>query len=210
MKKNSYGFIGDQWFDGYVDNPIFQTPILGTIYPVVDIVEVAEYQYINSTCISESYYECLAKRFRQHSYTTVDWNRSNGSQCSSQDKCLPFSLPFDESIDIKLCENKIDESFYAAIIEELESSQEEHCKKTCTVQVFKTEEIGEGSYSSDGTFGLKYKFAESQSSRYRSTKPFKSVREEFWLISWTSLLGNVGGTLGMFLGFSFFTLTEAC
>ena len=81
-------------------------------------------------------------------------------------------------------------------------------QKTCTVQVFKTEETGAGSYSSDGTFGLTFKFAESQSSRHRSTKPFKTVREEFWLISWTSLLGNVGGTLGMFIGFCFIATFE--
>ena len=42
----------------------------------------------------------------------------------------------------------------------------------------------------------------------RSYEPFKTIKKEYLIISWMSLLGNVGGTLGMFIGFSFITTSE--
>ena len=42
----------------------------------------------------------------------------------------------------------------------------------------------------------------------RSYELFKTIKEKYVIISWMSLLGNVGGTLGMFRGFSFITTSE--
>ena len=42
----------------------------------------------------------------------------------------------------------------------------------------------------------------------RSYEPFKTIKEEYLIISWMSLLGNVGGTLGMFIGFLFIPTSE--
>ena len=39
-------------------------------------------------------------------------------------------------------------------------------------------------------------------------KPFKYVYEEYLIMPGISLIGNVGGTLGMFVGFSFLNTTE--
>ena len=43
----------------------------------------------------------------------------------------------------------------------------------------------------------------------RSDMPFKTVKREYWIMSWLSLIGNVGGTLGMFVGFSVITTAES-
>ena len=42
----------------------------------------------------------------------------------------------------------------------------------------------------------------------RSTGPSKIVHEEYFVTPWWSLVGNVGGALGMFVGFSFIGATE--
>ena len=32
--------------------------------------------------------------------------------------------------------------------------------------------------------------------------PFKTVKKEYLVVTWMSLIGNIGGTLGVFVGFS--------
>ena len=42
----------------------------------------------------------------------------------------------------------------------------------------------------------------------RSKKPFKTVKKEALIVSWVSLIGIVGGTLGLFVEFSFIGALE--
>ena len=41
-----------------------------------------------------------------------------------------------------------------------------------------------------------------------SNAPFKIVKREYLIMTWMSFIGNVGGTLGLFVGFSFVTTSE--
>ena len=41
-----------------------------------------------------------------------------------------------------------------------------------------------------------------------SVKPFKTVKTEYLITTFMSLVGNVGGTLGMFVGFSFIGMAD--
>ena len=43
---------------------------------------------------------------------------------------------------------------------------------------------------------------------HRSEEPFKTVMTEYYVTTGLSLVGNVGGTLGMFIGFSFLGTAE--
>ena len=42
----------------------------------------------------------------------------------------------------------------------------------------------------------------------RSTRPVKFVMKEYFIVNAMSLVGNIGGTLGMFIGFSFIATSE--
>ena len=42
------------------------------------------------------------------------------------------------------------------------------------------------------------------SKELRTDRPFKTVHMEYYLLDGWGLIGNVGGTLGLFTGFSFF------
>ena len=56
---------------------------------------------------------------------------------------------------------------------------------------------------------MEYQFTVPKGTRdLFSKKPFKTVKTEHWRTNGITLVGNVGGTLGMFVGFSFLATTE--
>ena len=55
----------------------------------------------------------------------------------------------------------------------------------------------------DSTIVVGYKFELPDFNRDpRSDEPYKTVKREYLIITWISMIGTVGGTLGMFVGFS--------
>ena len=56
---------------------------------------------------------------------------------------------------------------------------------------------------------LDSKEADERLRDYRSRKPYKTVHREYLLMTEMSLVGNVGGMLGLFVGFSFLGLSES-
>ena len=55
----------------------------------------------------------------------------------------------------------------------------------------------------DSTIVVGYKFELPDFNRDpRSDEPYKTVKREYLIITWISMIGTVGGTLGMFEGFS--------
>ena len=58
-----------------------------------------------------------------------------------------------------------------------------------------------------GTFGFQYRFALPLSGKdLRSRELFKVVKTEYLLHNLVSLVGNVGGILGVFVWFSFISM----
>ena len=65
------------------------------------------------------------------------------------------------------------------------------------------------SFTSENGRILEYRFVQPKWRRLlRSEAPFKTVHREMLKMSGMSLVGNVGGTLGMFIGFSFIGTSE--
>ena len=107
-------------------------------------------------------------------------------------------------------------------------NQKLYCKKACHVQEFsvKFEGTMRGSESEwrrwkkekwawnetfnlENCFIIEYRFEQPEWTRdQRSDEPFKTVHRELLTMSFMSLVGNVGGTLGMFIGFSFIGTSE--
>ena len=44
--------------------------------------------------------------------------------------------------------------------------------------------------------------------KWRTKEPFKTVKTEYYIMSGLTFVGNIGGTLGMFVGFSFIGVAE--
>ena len=86
-------------------------------------------------------------------------------------------------------------------------------KKSCQMKEFKAKMTKSHNYQNvdehNISFGFKYKFVMPKGSDIlRFDKPFKFVKEEYLVITGSSLVGNIGGTLGMFVGISFISTLE--
>ena len=108
----------------------------------------------------------------------------------------------------------------------LREDQKLYCKKSCHAKEFKVklETNMRGSewnswkkekwawnetFNLENSFILEYSFEQPEWNRdQRSEEPSKTVHREFMTMSFMSLVGNVGGTLGMFIGFSFVGTSE--
>ena len=56
-------------------------------------------------------------------------------------------------------------------------------------------------------FSMRYRFGLPDATKeLRSDRPFKTVHTEYFILDGRGLVGNIGGTLGLFTGLSFFGL----
>ena len=51
-------------------------------------------------------------------------------------------------------------------------------------------------------FSFEYQFVLPPGTIERKENPFKMVKKEYLNVTWESFVGNVGGILGMFVGFA--------
>ena len=55
---------------------------------------------------------------------------------------------------------------------------------------------------------LSFRLVSQSTWELRALEPFKTVKTEYWIMPTLLFVGNVGGTLGMFVGFSFIGTSE--
>ena len=209
-EANSYGLLGGQWFDGHVEEiylDLYRTNHL-------HISKMTEYRNIESTCSKESYYECLAKRLtKMISDMNLTTNKTmDQPDCEKEDLCYPFTLPIvgnDQIVDV--CQNDKHKECFGKTIKKLRSDQEKHCRRSCIIKEYhdsKTESF-DARINYLKELELKFEMTLPTSvQNLRSEKPFKIVETEYWIVTELSLIGTVGGTLGMFIGFSVIGTSE--
>ena len=190
-----------------------------------------EYHYLD--CSTESYYECLGRRFLNWNFEATNlWCHSddricyegeegktrqitepNLRQCTFKELCTPISLPKLENIPhCGYFTNKLDRLCSSHIIEKLRKSQELNCKKLCSVTEYKLRDESISSSDDldigDSTFIIDYAFSPPDATKaLRNDFPYKTVHEEYLILDEMTMIGSVGGTLGLFTGFSFFGAT---
>ena len=206
--KNLHGMSEERFFDGNCEKNELRNGLDHTI----TIVEVKEHNNLVSICSHDSYYECLAKRFANVDFTEV----SNPAfeqykSCSYKKVFCPFRLSFADD-SIPLCKNNIEAHCYEDIMGKLKETQEKYCQKLCHSKEFKTQFKSEEPlfgrlHEEYYTLLLEFKTPHA-SLDLRSNLPIKFVRKEYFIVHAMSLVGNIGGTLGMFVGFSFITTSE--
>ena len=99
---------------------------------------------------------------------------------------------------------------YGDVLSLLKSDQEENCQRACKIKVYSHELdiVDTNSFASNSKFNVDFTFGLQYSRDLRSEKLFKTVKKEYLIMSFKSMLGNVGGTMGMFIGFSFIGTSE--
>ena len=67
-----------------------------------------------------------------------------------------------------------------------------------------------GNYTPENAIFMEFRFEPPEQSRaLRSIEPIKMVHQEYRIMPTVSFVGNVGGTFGMFIGFSFLGTSES-
>ena len=123
-------------------------------------------------------------------------------------------MPYKENI-IPVCQYYwipcTESECFEQILHKLEENQETKCQKSCQIKEFLTEkDCTWNQFYVAGQFGFEYRFIKQASTNnLRLQKIFKKVKEEYFITNEVSLLGNIGGTLGMFVGFSFIGTSES-
>ena len=175
----------------------------------VNIVEVNEDENLGSC---KPYYETLPEKLRQVELKFLNDKRIVGSECLHGGQiCTPYSLPVGKN-KIPICQNMQQQACAHSIIEYLEKDMRSHCKKTARVKEFKAIRFGCArniSIDPPNSYVLEYMLQLPPSSKNHMSKElFKTVKREYFIVDTMSLVGNVGGTLGMFIGFSFFGISD--
>ena len=202
-EKNSFGITERKWFDGRCNS----SHMTANKFRRFKIVKVTEYLNLPSTCSTDSYYECLAKRFEKFEFWNVSRKVANRSICQYNNICAPFSLPFEHD-NIPICQNETDRECFEEIVFLLEKDQEQHCKQSCRIVEFDTK-LEVGRYRMKNAFSAIYSFDQFRSTTDLRTKmPYKTIKTEYLIMPWTNLVGNVGGTFGMFTGFAIISALE--
>ena len=208
-EKNSYGAVSERWFDGEVVP--FQLE-KGILHPI-KITEVKRYKYVGrrmERCTEKSFYECWAPKL------------SLCSQCYENDKiCAPYSLPSEEKFeDIPICHSNITLQCYAQWFPYIEQC---FGQRPCSVQEYVVHEelsfreIAKKFVNETVTGSSAQLLQENMNNMFFFMLIFDNLawakgewtREiqvdvftEYFVWSGFSLCGNIGGQLGLWVGFS--------
>ena len=92
-EENSYGLTLGRWFDGKMDS----VALKGSQNMIYDVYEVNEYVRMDWHCSHDSYFERLAKRFKEIKFSDISSKINKGyfntSKCQWEKICTPISLP---------------------------------------------------------------------------------------------------------------------
>ena len=180
-EKNTLGILTNQWMEG----EMFEFEIKQHLHKVLDIKQ-EKYIYLEKKCSTESFYECLVKRIVA----------SDFKNCPK--KCNPrtFSLPKSEEFDkIPSCEDNDKPCANIKTVEIFKATTTKLCPKLCQMVQYSGKKISVYDYKHDPY---------SYSFRYRFTPPHtEKIYEEYLIYDIVSMVGSVGGNLGMWIGFSF-------
>ena len=185
-EKNSYGLTQVIWFDGKVK----QAQIESGIYKQINFKpQQTNYLKITTNCKDESYFDCFEKLFMDKIHS------------SCQHICSPYSLP-----TVPVC--KTDTDFYCAKtvydhVYASTASDETLCPQSCTILQYSGEESWTGNVS-DWYDNASHAFA-------WVFDPPESVTtyQEYLIYDEVSMIGSIGGTLGMCIGFSLTNLSSS-
>ena len=173
--KNSYGIVQNFWRNGIV----MKTQIIKGMTKSLDL-KPEQYQYLetatNMKCSHESYYECISR--------LVAANLKE-----SPTKCSPVSLP-----SLPICKVNISDAKEQEFWRFCKSAEQICPRKLCVTLEYSGEETYHKNQTyNNGTVSFEYEISSNLMTLY----------EEYLIHDAISMVGSVGGTLGMCIGFSF-------
>ena len=179
-EQNSYGVVSATWRNGKV----VKMQIDKGIFKVIDLKQ-EKYNYLstNSNCSNESFYECLEGLLAT--------------------KVEPFTCSYVSLPSVPICKsNDTKQAFFQAFLNLwVNVDKDGHCPKLCSTLGYHNS--GEESYYAEKLFNNTKKNWMGFS---YTISNLVTVHNEYLIYDEISVIGSVGGTLGMCIGFSFFGL----
>ena len=196
-EENAYGAVFLKWYDGQVQHYTLRK---GKMH-YIKIYELREYKYIATSCKDESYYQCLASKLE-------GFDDFNNITCSGF--TLPGKTKYEyfpecsEQGNLTMTESQQILYYHHTDSDVCKGKME----KSCIVREFYLEDWGKPYPFDDDettfTFQCFYGLPES-SNGHRIGKPSKRVYQEYFQMDVFGLIGTIGGTLGLTIGFSLVT-----
>ena len=199
-QRNSYGAVTLRWFDGQA-KPLYLK--VGQ-YQNIQIYKIKRYEFLKDRCKETSFYHCMGS------------NLAKSPKCKlGIHSCGPYSLPTTNVYsDFPICLN---ESKCHEHTDNIWTGKIDDCKNLipCHVQVYEMQEgkVGPGMEKQPKTQNDSYMFyldLDSPDGTLGSYSDELKVDVHTEHLAWTfkNLLGNIGGYLGLCVGFSFTGFTS--
>ena len=193
--ENSEGNIFNKFEDGDYFKYVLQKNTFKEF-----MIKPESYYFLSETskCHKESYYDCLASELAR-----FDFN-----QTACKTKCIPSMFSYGKNYSSPFCQTRMDDEcalkiFHASWHHKTKNNFTKKvdlkCKHSCTILQYSGLEVKEKSkFSSQPEVynyrGFKYQFGNADN----KMKAF----HEYLIYDSMGMIGSVGGTFGMFIGFS--------
>ena len=185
-ETNAYGIIADQWEDG------------DSLSLNIDKFTVATWLQLSTekflhlpskrNCRKESFYECLGTKIFEQDFSQCPRKCHIGA--SFPEKWLKsLNLPRCKTLEEKICVRDIMLSVW-------NERNKDMCPKACSFVQYKS--IGQSTTKTRNESNRVVSLGYSFSSHSQMT-----VHQEHYIFDTIGMIASVGGTLGMFIGFSF-------
>ena len=191
-EENSYGAIFRKWYDGKV-KPYTLKNQTGHFLNI----EMDEFHHLQSLCKKQFYYQCLASE--------LDKDKS----CHSE-ACSLLTLPTNTRLkDIENCKDeKVIDCKRKLLISLFHNDNVcpiSKISKACVIKEYRANDFA-APIRIDGLNGFVFRVAmdpPTSSRDYKVSHPIKTLFTEYYLLTELQLIGTIGGTLGLMIGFSF-------
>ena len=163
------------------------------------IIKPERYNFLPQTskCRQESYYDCLALELEKFDF--------NQTSCTT--KCIPKMFSYGKNYDIPFCQNYMDDKcarriFHAYMYHKTENSFTKKvdlkCKHSCTILQYSGSVVHWNSIFPKNESYNEHQFEY----QFGNTDNKMTVFHEYLIYDSMGMIGSVGGTFGMFIGFS--------
>ena len=216
-EANTFGVIGvtdirtGRWYDGVVEQNLN-----GRVHNYATITKVQETHWAGN-CSKRSYYETLANQYFETDFMYLNLSFNNSTinitkiPCPSQYKCMAQTLTFnyptcnrsqfsteEEYAYISQCSNQAIDSLKKKMGKDFGEFS-----KSCVTKEYLIDDVYNWPFNGTG-FSFDYEITKPFSTNKVWTDQFlKTVRQENYTMTAIGLIGIVGGTLGLFVGFTF-------
>ena len=190
-EENAYGATLKRWQNGKVEPFILRNNKQHYIS-----LDVSELHFHHDLCQEQSYYQCLGIKVSQD-------DSCKGKMCSIIS--LPTAAKF-KDMELNECTEKAMKKCNRNILHSL-IHKDVCATKACLVREYKAIDYAPPTrldgHGQQGFYFQVLMTHQTSASDHIENKPFKSVFTEYYLLNGLQLIGTIGGTLGLMIGFSF-------